>query len=91
MVMNIGEMKGKNYAKVADDIKTVVKVAHNANKVAKVIIKTALLTDDEITKASKIVADAGADFVKTSTGFSTRGAAVHDAELMSAATKLPLK
>ena len=66
-------------------------VAHNANKVAKVIIKTALLTDDEITKASKIVADAGADFVKTSTGFSTRGAAVHDAELMSAATKLPLK
>lgn len=87
MVMNIGEMKGKNYAKVADDIKTVVKVAHNANKVAKVIIKIALLTDDEITKASKIVADAGADFVKTSTGFSTRGAAVHDAELMSAATK----
>lgn len=87
MVMNIGEMKGKNYDKVADDIKKVVKVAHNANKVAKVIIETALLTDDEITKASKIVADAGADFVKTSTGFSTRGAAVHDVELMSAVTK----
>lgn len=85
MVMNIGEMKGGNFTKVADDIKAVVKVGHDAGKVVKVIIETALLTDDEITKASQIVADAGADFVKTSTGFSTRGAAVHDVELMSAA------
>lgn len=85
MVMNIGEMKGGNFAKVEDDIKAIVKVGHDANKVVKVIIETALLTDDEITKAAKIVADAGADFVKTSTGFSTRGAAVHDVELMSAA------
>lgn len=85
MVMNIGEMKGGNFTKVEDDIKAIVKVGHDANKVVKVIIETALLTDDEITKASKIVADAGADFVKTSTGFSTRGAAVHDVELMSAA------
>lgn len=85
MVMNIGEMKGGNFTKVADDIKAVVKVGHEAGKVVKVIIETALLTDEEITKASKIVADAGADFVKTSTGFSTRGAAVHDVELMSAA------
>lgn len=85
MVMNIGEMKGAHYDKVADDIKAIVKVGHDADKVVKVIIETALLTDDEITKASQIVADAGADFVKTSTGFSTRGAAVHDVELMSAA------
>lgn len=85
MVMNIGEMKGGNFTKVEDDIKAIVKVGHDANKVVKVIIETALLTDDEITKAAKIVADAGADFVKTSTGFSTRGAAVHDVELMSAA------
>ena len=85
MVMNIGEMKGGNFAKVEDDIKAIVKVGHDANKVVKVIIETALLTDDEITKAANIVADAGADFVKTSTGFSTRGAAVHDVELMSAA------
>lgn len=85
MVMNIGEFKGQNYEIVSDDIAAVVKVAHDANKVIKVIIETALLTDEEITKASIMVADAKADFVKTSTGFSTRGAQVHDVELMKAA------
>ncbi len=85
MVMNIGEMKAGHYTQVADDIQALVKVGHDAGKVVKVIIETALLTDDEITKASQIVAEAGADFVKTSTGFSTRGASVHDVELMSAA------
>lgn len=85
MVMNIGEMKAGHFDKVAADIQAVVKVGHEAHKVVKVIIETALLTDEEITKASEIVAKAGADFVKTSTGFSTRGAAVHDVELMSAA------
>ena len=85
MVMNIGEMKAGHYTQVADDIQAIVKVGHDAGKVVKVIIETALLTDDEITKASQIVAEAGADFVKTSTGFSTRGASVHDVELMSAA------
>ncbi|EGP5096651.1 TPA: deoxyribose-phosphate aldolase [Enterococcus faecium] len=85
MVMNIGEFKGQNYTVVSDDISAVVKVAHDAKKVIKVIIETALLTEEEITKASIIVADADADFVKTSTGFSTRGAEVHDVELMKAA------
>lgn len=85
MVMNIGEMKAGHYTQVADDIQALVKVGHDAGKVVKVIIETALLTDDEITKASQIVAEAEADFVKTSTGFSTRGASVHDVELMSAA------
>lgn len=87
MVMNIGEMKAGHYTQVADDIQALVKVGHDAGKVVKVIIETALLTDDEITKASQIVAEAGADFVKTSTGFSTRGASVHDVELMSAAVE----
>ncbi|WEV69242.1 deoxyribose-phosphate aldolase [Bifidobacterium sp. ESL0775] len=85
MVMNIGEMKGGNYDKVSEDIKAVVDTCHEAGKVVKVIIETALLTDDEIAKASELVADAGADFVKTSTGFSTRGASVHDVEIMKAA------
>ena len=85
MVMNTGEMKAGHYTQVADDIQALVKVGHDAGKVVKVIIETALLTDDEITKASQIVAEAEADFVKTSTGFSTRGASVHDVELMSAA------
>lgn len=87
MVMNIGEMKSGHYDKVADDIKAVVNAGHQANKVVKVILETCLLTDEEITKASKIAADAGADFVKTSTGFSTQGATVHAVELMAAAVK----
>lgn len=87
MVMNIGEMKSKHYDKVEEDIQAVVDAGHKAGKVVKVIIETCLLTDDEITKASQIVAKTGADFVKTSTGFSTEGATVHAVELMSAATK----
>lgn len=87
MVINIGEMKAGNYAAVSADIAAVVETGHAADKLVKVIIETALLSDDEISKASELVADAGADFVKTSTGFSTRGAAVHDIELMKAAVK----
>lgn len=85
MVMNIGEFKSNHLAKVQADIQAVVDTAHAAHKLVKVIIETALLTDAEITTASKIVAATGADFVKTSTGFSTRGATVHDIELMTAA------
>ena len=86
MVMNIGEMKSKHYDKVEADIQAVVDAGHKAGKVVKVIIETCLLTDDEITKASQIVAKTGADFVKTSTGFSTEGATVHVVGLMAAAT-----
>lgn len=87
MVMNIGEMKSKHYDKVEADIQAVVDAGHKAGKLVKVIIETCLLTDDEITKASQIVAKTGADFVKTSTGFSTEGATVHGVELMAAAVK----
>lgn len=87
MVMNIGEMKAGHYGKVEADIQALVDAGHAENKVVKVIIETCLLTDDEITKASKIVAKTGADFVKTSTGFSTAGATVHGVELMAAAVK----
>lgn len=87
MVMNIGEMKSQHYDKVEADIQAVVDAGHKAGKVVKVIIETCLLTDDEITKASQIVAKTGADFVKTSTGFSTEGATVHVVGLMAAATK----
>lgn len=87
MVMNIGEMKSGHYDKVEEDIQAVVDASHAANKVVKVIIETCLLTDDEITKAAEIVAKTGADFVKTSTGFSTEGATVHAVELMADAVK----
>lgn len=80
-------MKSGHEDKVAADIQAVVDAGHKAGKVVKVILETCLLTDDEITKASKIAAKAGADFVKTSTGFSTEGATVHAVEVMSAAVK----
>lgn len=85
MVMNIGQFKSGNYDFVKSDIEAVVEVSHQNNKLVKVIIETALLTDEEITKASQIVAEAGADFVKTSTGFSTRGAKLEDVQIMKAA------
>ena len=87
MVMNIGEMKSGHEDKVAADIQAVVDAGHKAGKVIKVILETCLLTDEEITKASKITAQAGADFVKTSTGFSKEGATVHAVEVMAASVK----
>lgn len=80
MVINIGYLKSKNYSKVEDDIRAVVQAAQGA--VVKVIIETALLTDDEKVKACQLARAAGADFVKTSTGFAKGGATVHDVELM---------
>lgn len=87
MVINIGELKAGHYDKVEEDIQAVVDAGHEAGKIVKVIIETCLLTDDEITKASQIVAKTSADFVKSSTGFSTGGATVHGIKLMSAAVK----
>ena len=87
MVMNIGEMKSGHEDKVEADIQAVVDAGHAADTVVKVIIETCLLTDDEITRAAKIVAKTGADFVKTSTGFSTGSATVHAVKLMAAAVQ----
>lgn len=82
MVINIGALKdGKNdYVKA--EIKALSEVAHKADKLLKVIIETCLLTDDEKAKVSTLALEAGADFVKTSTGFSTGGATVEDVALM---------
>ena len=85
MVMNIGEFKAGHDQQVADDIKTVVDAGHARGRIVKVIIETCLLTDDEISRAAKLVAAQGADFVKTSTGFSKAGASVHAVKLMAAA------
>lgn len=80
MVINIGALKDKNYDLVAEDIKAVVDVAGDVT--TKVIIETALLTDEEKVKACEIAQAQGADFVKTSTGFSTGGATKEDVALM---------
>ncbi len=82
MVINIGAVKAGDDKLVARDIRTVARVVHAAGKTLKVILETALLTDDEKRRASLIVKRAGADFVKTSTGFSTGGATVADVRLM---------
>lgn len=82
MVMNIGAMKDQNYDYVCQDIQTVVEAAKG--KTVKVILETCLLTKDEIIEACKLCQKAGAEFVKTSTGFSTRGATIEDVEIMKA-------
>lgn len=82
MVMNIGKFKDGNYDYVLDDIMSVVKVAHGSDVVVKVILETCLLDDDEITKACEICVKAGADFVKTSTGFNKGGATLEAVAVM---------
>ncbi|HFI0621086.1 TPA: deoxyribose-phosphate aldolase [Streptococcus suis] len=80
MVINIGALKSKNYDLVLEDIKAVVEAS--GDKLVKVIIETCLLTEEEKVKACQLSKEAGADFVKTSTGFSTGGATVEDVALM---------
>ncbi len=80
MVINVGALKAKNYDQVEKDIAAVVEAA-NGNLV-KVIIETCLLTDDEKVEACKLSKKAGADFVKTSTGFNKSGATPEDIALM---------
>src|SRR5215216_6074671 len=82
MVINIGALKARDLETVAKDIRGVVNAAHARNIIVKVIIETSLLNDEEKTIASLISKEAGADFVKTSTGFAGGGATVHDVELM---------
>jgi deoxyribose-phosphate aldolase len=82
MVINIGALKARDLETVARDIRGVVNAAHAHGILVKVIIETALLTDEEKTIASLISKEAGADFVKTSTGFAGGGATIHDVELM---------
>ena len=80
MVINAGELKAKNYDYVLNEIKAVK--AACGGKILKVIIETCLLTDAEKIKACELVSAAKADFIKTSTGFSTAGATVSDVKLM---------
>jgi deoxyribose-phosphate aldolase len=82
MVINIGALKARDLELVARDIRGVVQVAKEHGVLVKVIIETSLLTDEEKVIACLLAKEAGADFVKTSTGFSTGGATVHDIELM---------
>lgn len=83
MVLNIGELKAKQDAAVLADIRAVVEAADGA--VVKVILENCLLSEEEIVRACHLCVQAGADFVKTSTGFSTSGATVEDVRRMKEA------
>lgn len=82
MVINIGELKAGNDDVVRADIAAVAKAAHAGGAHLKVIIECCLLTEEEKVRASRLTVEGGADFVKTSTGFSTGGATVEDVRLM---------
>lgn len=82
IVINIGAVKEKAYDLVSEEIKTIRAVCDG--KILKVIIETCLLTEEEKIEMCRIVTDAGADYIKTSTGFSTGGATFEDASLMAA-------
>ena len=82
MVINIGWVKDKKWDALLEEIKAVKAACHG--KLLKVIIETCLLTDEEKIKMCEIVSDSGADYIKTSTGFSKAGATFHDVELFAA-------
>ena len=81
MVINIGDLKGGRYDRILEEIKAIKAVC--GDKVLKVIIETCLLSDEEKIRMCKIVTEAGADFIKTSTGFSTAGATPADIKLFA--------
>jgi len=82
MVLNIGELRGGNHDAVRGDIQAVVEIAHACGAIVKVILETALLNDEQKVAASLLAKEAGADFVKTSTGFGPAGATAADVTLM---------
>lgn len=79
-VINIGFLKDRRYDEILAELKALKVVC--GDKILKVIIETCLLTEDEIIKMCSLVSASGADFIKTSTGFSTAGATFHDIEIM---------
>ena len=81
MVINIGDLKDKNYEAILNEIEAIKEACQD--KILKVIIETCLLTEEEKIKMCQLVTEAGADYIKTSTGFSTAGATFADIELFS--------
>jgi deoxyribose-phosphate aldolase len=82
MVVSVGQLKSGENQAVQQEIRSVAQVAHDAGAIVKVILETCLLTVEEKLRASELAIAAGADFLKTSTGFSTGGATVDDVALM---------
>ncbi len=85
MVMNIGKFKDGNFDYVLNDIENIVNIAHSSDIIVKVILETCLLDNEEIIKACELCLKAGADFVKTSTGFNKEGATLEAVAIMKKA------
>lgn len=81
MVINIGDVKDKNFSQVEEEIRAIKEAV--GDKILKVIIETCYLTEEEKIKMCEVVTNAGADFIKTSTGFGTNGATLSDIELFA--------
>ncbi len=82
MVMNVGALKSGDHARVESDVRALAEVTHDAGGLLKVILENVLLTREEKVAACQLCVAAGADFVKTSTGFNSGGATVEDVALM---------
>jgi deoxyribose-phosphate aldolase len=82
MVINVGALKSRDYATVEEEVRAVVRACHEGRALTKVILETALLSREEKIKSATLAAAAGADFVKTSTGFGPGGATVEDVALL---------
>ena len=89
MVINVGYLKSQRFKKVEKEIRSIKKIV--SKKVLKVILETCYLNEDEIIKASELALKAKADFIKTSTGFGTRGASVEDIKLMKSVAENKMK
>lgn len=81
-VINVAELKNKNYDYIKKEIEEIVKICKEAGKISKVIFENCYLTDDEKVKVAEIAKEVKPDFIKTSTGFGTGGATVEDVKLM---------
>ena len=86
MVLNIGKLKHGDHDYVKNEIKAICDVAHARGAIVKVILETCFLTDEEKVAACKLSEEAGADFVKTSTGYGTKGCTIEDLQLMRKST-----
>ena len=91
MVINIARLRGERHDYVEDEIAQIVQTTHAAHGLVKVILENAYLNDEQIVEGSRLGERAGADFIKTSTGFAPGGATVHDLLLMAGATSPKVK
>jgi deoxyribose-phosphate aldolase len=91
MVINIGAVKDKDFDMVKDEVNSLLELKQDYDFLLKVIVETALLDTDELVILSQLVSESGADFIKTSTGFSTRGVSLEDIKIIKAHKSEDLK